>query len=430
MLQTHEEERIDQQNLEETLSVTVLSRFLRYVVIDTQSKEDGQTYPSTTTQLDLLRILVDELTAIGVQDAAMDEHGCVFATVPASSSKPTVPVIGFIAHVDTSPEVSGRNVRPIVHRNYQGEDLVLPDDATAVLRATDNPALAERIGDDIVTASGTTLLGADNKAGVAEIVAAAEYFMTHPEIPHGPIRLAFTPDEEVGAGTQFFDVARFGAKYAYTVDGESRGEIETESFSADAMTLTFHGFNTHPGLAKDRMVNAIKVAADFIHRVPRYEQSPETTAGYEGFVHPYVVQASVEKTTVKLLVRDFRVAGLRAKEAMLERLAADAVAGWPGASVDTRIDESYRNMKDVLDRHPQAAEYAREAIRRAGLKVHERPIRGGTDGCRLSFLGLPTPNIFAGEHNFHSRLEWISVQDMEKAVDVIVNLACVWEENS
>jgi tripeptide aminopeptidase len=408
--------------------VSVLDRFLRYAAIDTQSIEGSETYPSTAVQLDLLHLLVDELRAIGLKDAAVDEYGYVFATVPASSTKGAVPVIGFLAHVDTSPEVSGKNVRPIVHRNYQGEDLVLPDDPAAVLRARDNPALADRIGDDIVTASGTTLLGADNKAGVAEIMAAAEYLMAHPEIPHGPIRIAFTPDEEVGAGTKFFDVGRFDARYAYTVDGESRGELETESFSADAMTLTFHGFNTHPGLAKGRMLNAIKVAADFISHLPKDEQSPETTAGYEGFVHPNVVQASVEKTTVRLLVRDFHVAGLKAKETMLERLAAEAASAWPGTSVEVHVEESYRNLKEVLDRHPQAAEFAREAIRRAGLEVLERPIRGGTDGCRLSFLGLPTPNIFAGEHNFHSRLEWISVQDMEKAVEVIVNLARIWEE--
>jgi tripeptide aminopeptidase len=410
--------------------VSVLDRLLRYVVVDTQSREDSQTYPSTSSQLDLLRLLVDELRGIGLTDAAMDQYGYVFATIPASSPKSNVPAIGFIAHVDTSPEMSGRDVKPIVHRRYQGQDLILPDDPTAILRAADIPALADRIGDDIVTASGTTLLGADNKAGVAEIVTAAEYLMTHPDIPHGTIRIAFTPDEEVGAGTKFFDVGRFGARYAYTLDGGSRGELETESFSADAMTLIFHGFNTHPGFAKGRMVNAIKVAADFISRLPKHELSPETTAGYEGFVHPYVVQAAVEKTTVKLLVRDFHDRGLKAKEAMLDELAREAVRAWPGASVESRIEESYRNLKDVLDQHPQAAEYARGAIRRAGLEVHERPIRGGTDGCRLSFMGLPTPNLFAGEHNFHSRLEWISVQDMEKAVEVIVHLARIWEERS
>jgi len=326
--------------------------------------------------------------------------------------------------------MSGAGVRPIVHRDYQGTDLVLPDDPSAVLRLADNPALAEQIGHDIVTASGTTLLGADNKAGVAEIVTAAEHLIRHPEIAHGPIRIAFTPDEEVGAGTKFFDVQKFGAAYAYTMDGESRGELETESFSADAMTIAFKGFNTHPGYAKGRMINAIKVAADFIARLPADTLSPETTAGYEGYVHPYVVNASVETTSVKLLIRDFGVEGLRDKESMLERLAAQTVAAWPGASFEARVEESYRNMKEILDMHPRVADYAREAIRRAGLPLRERPIRGGTDGCRLSFMGLPTPNIFAGEHNFHSRLEWVSVQDMEKAVEVIVNLVQVWEERT
>jgi tripeptide aminopeptidase len=409
---------------------SVLERFLRYVVIDTQSQEDSATYPSTSKQYDLLGLLVQELTDVGLTDAAMDAHGYVFATIPATSSKAGVPVIGFLAHVDTSPEMSGSGVRPIVHRDYQGQDLVLPDDPSVVLRRADNPALADQIGHDIVTASGRTLLGADNKSGVAEIVAAAEYLMAHPEIPHGSIRIGFTPDEEVGAGTKFFDVAAFGAVCAYTMDGETRGELETESFCADAITVTFHGFNTHPGYARGKMVNAIKVAAQFIDSLPKEALSPETTAGYEGYVHPYVLQASVETTSVKLLVRDFRVSGLHQKEALLERLAAETVSQWPGASFESSIEESYRNMKDILDGHPEIVECAREAIRRSGLTLRERPIRGGTDGCRLSFMGLPTPNIFAGEHNFHSRLEWVSAQDMEKAVEVIVNLARVWEERT
>jgi tripeptide aminopeptidase len=413
-----------------TWTTSVLDRFLRYVVIDTQSQENSDTYPSTAKQYDLLRLLVRELTAIGVEDAAIDEHGYVFATIPATSPNPHVPVIGFLAHVDTSPEMSGQNVRPIVHRRYDGRDLVLPDHPSTVLRLADNPFLGEQIGNDIVTASGTTLLGADNKAGVAEIVAAAEYLVGHPRIPHGAIRIAFTPDEEIGAGTKHFDVARFGASCAYTVDGGRRAELESESFSADAMTVAFSGLNTHPGYAKGRMVNAIKVAADFINRLPKGELSPETTEDYAGFVHPYVVNASVEKTTVKVLIRDFETAGVEEKERLVDRLAAEAVRAWPGASYESTIEESYRNLKDALASRPEVVEYAREAIRRSGLTVHERPIRGGTDGCRLSFMGLPTPNIFAGEHNFHSRLEWVSVQDMEKAVEVIVNLARVWEERS
>jgi len=405
----------------------VLDRFLRYVQYDTQSDEHSDTYPSTSKQLALLELLADELRSIGLTDAVIDQYGYVTATVPPTSRK-VVPAIGFIAHVDTSPGLTGANVRPIVHRGYDGRDLVLPDDPTAVLRTADCPPLAERLGDDIVTASGATLLGADNKAGVAEIVTAAEHLMAHPEIPHGPIRIAFTPDEEIGRGTQHFDVEAFGATFAYTMDGSARGELESESFSADAMTLTFVGFNTHPGYAKDRLINAIKVASDFITRLPR-EMSPEGTDGYDGFVHPYVLQGGCERASVRLIVRDFKTAALKEKEELLERLALEATSRY-GARVEVLIEEQYRNMREVLDRHPHVVEYAREAIRRAGMAVRERPIRGGTDGSKLSFMGLPTPNIFAGEHNFHSRLEWVSVQDMEKAVEVIVNLAAIWNERT
>jgi tripeptide aminopeptidase len=407
---------------------TVLDRFLRYVAYDTQSSEQSTTYPSTGTQLVLLRDLAKELVAIGLTDASIDEFGYVIATIPATTTKRGVPTIGFIAHVDTSPEMPGAGVTPIVHRGYDGRDLALPDDPAAVLRLADNPALAEQMGHDIVTASGTTLLGADNKSGVAEIVTAAAYLVAHPEIAHGPVRIAFTPDEEVGRGTLHFDVARFGARCAYTMDAGRRGEIEVESFSADALTVTFHGFNTHPGYAKGRMVNAIKVAAAFIDRLPHDALSPETTDGHDGFVHPYVVQASVERTAVRLLIRDFSTPGLKDKERMLERLARETAAAHAGSRVEFALEESYRNMKEILDHHPEIAEHAREAIRRAGLEPRTRPIRGGTDGCRLSFMGLPTPNLFAGEHNFHSRLEWVSVQDMEKAVEVIVHLCQVWEE--
>ena len=412
------------------MPTSVLDRFLRYVTVDTQSSETSTTYPSTPGQLVLLRALVDELQALGVTDAAMDAHGYVMATIPATSTKPTVPVIGFVAHVDTSPEMSGVGVRPIVHRAYDGRDLVLPDDPTAVLRVADAPYLGECLGHDIVTASGTTLLGADNKSGVAEIVTAAAYLMAHPEIPHGAIRLAFTPDEEVGHGTDHFDVARFGARYAYTMDGGQRGELEYESFSADAITLTFRGFNTHPGYARGRMVNAIKLAARFIDRLPPDHLSPETTADRDGFVHPYVVQASVDRTSVKLLLRDFDTAELARKAAWLQALAQEVVDAVPGAAVDVETQTQYRNMREVLDQHPLVVAHARQAIARVGLTPRERPIRGGTDGSRLSFMGLPTPNIFAGEQNFHSRLEWVSVQDMEKAVEVIVELAKVWEEEA
>jgi tripeptide aminopeptidase len=411
-----------------TFQTSCIERFLRYVTFDTQSSETSTTYPSTAKQLDLLRHLVDELKAIGLADAAIDEHGYVMATIPATTKKKDVPVIGLIAHVDTSPEMSGAGVKPIVHRNYQGQDLVLPDDPTAVLRPADMPYLGERIGDDIITASGTTLLGADNKSGVAEIVAAAEYLLAHPEIPHGPIRIGFTPDEEVGGGTTHFDVAKFGARYAYTMDGGARGEVEMETFSADAMTITFHGFNTHPGFGTGKLINSIKIAADFINRLPKDRLSPETTEGYEGFVHPYVLNASVDKTSVKVLIRDFSTPALKEKEDFLDKLARETVADWPGATFEAKVEETYRNMREILDLHPQVAELAREAIRRAGLTLRERPIRGGTDGSRLSFMGLPTPNIFAGEQNFHSRLEWVSAQDMEKAVEVIVHLCQIWEE--
>jgi tripeptide aminopeptidase len=407
----------------------VLNRFLRYVRYDTRSDERSTTTPSTPGQLVFQRDLVAELRGLGLDDATLDDHGYVTATVPATTSKASVPAIGFIAHVDTSPEMSGAHVKPIVHERYDGRDLVLPDDPAAVLRLADIPALADQIGHDIVTASGTTLLGADDKAGVAEIVTAAECLLTHPEIAHGTIRLAFTPDEEIGRGANHFDVERFGCRCAYTLDGGSRGEVEGESFSADAVTLVFRGFNTHPGYAKGTMINAIKVAADFIHRLPS-DLSPEATDGYQGFIHPYVQQSGVDRTSVKLIVRDFRVEGLGEKEALVERLARETEARYPGARVELAVEEQYRNMRTVLDRHPEVIACAHEAVRRCGLAVVTKAIRGGTDGSRLSFMGLPTPNLFAGEHNFHSRLEWASRQDMEKAVDVIVALCRVWEERA
>ena len=407
-----------------------VERFLEYVKIDTQSCEDSDTFPSTSTQLDLLRRLQSELQALGLEDVTMDEYGYVFATVPATSAKTGVPVIGFLAHVDTSPEMSGAGVKAIFHRDYDGRNLVFPDDPSAVISPDNNPHLAAQIGNDIITASGTTLLGADNKAGVAEIMGAVEYLLAHPEISHGPIRIGFTPDEEVGNGTKFFDVERFGANCAYTMDGETLGELQVETFSADAITATFHGFNTHPGFAKGKMVNAIKVAAEFITRLPKDGLSPETTDGYEGFVHPYMVDAGVEQTSVKLLVRDFKSSKLKEMEQLVERIALEATARYPGSSVEFEVEESYRNMKEVLDNHPDVVEKAQEAFRRAGLDPRIEPIRGGTDGSRLSFMGLPTPNIFAGEHNFHSRFEWISTSDMHKAVEVIIELCQTWEERT
>jgi tripeptide aminopeptidase len=410
------------------MKTTALERFLRYVTIDTRSDEQALTTPSTPGQLVLLRLVASELEEIGLEDVSLDEFGYVMATIPATSANAGIPVIGFIAHVDTSPEMPGDNVRPIVHERYDGRDLVLPDDPGVILRAADNPALLTQLGNDIVTASGLTLLGADDKAGVAEIVAAAEHLVNHPDIPHGPIRIAFTPDEEIGRGADRFDVRRFGAACAYTLDGGGLGELEYESFSADAVTVTFKGFNTHPGYAKGRMVNAIRVAADFIASLPRSEMSPETTEGYEGYLHPYQMQAGADQTTVKVLVRDFASPALVEKEALVEQAAREAVARHPGSSFTTRVEQSYRNMREVLEAHPRVVACARDAIRRSGLEPIERPIRGGTDGSRLSFMGLPTPNLFAGEHNFHSRLEWVSAQDMDKAVEVIVRLCERWAE--
>lgn len=412
------------------MKTSALRRFLNYVTYDTRSDEQSSTFPSTPGQLVLLRELVSELKALGVQDAAMDDYGYVMATVAATPGRERVPTIGFIAHVDTSPEMPGHGVRPLVHERYDGGDLVLPDDPAVVLRAADNPALAAQTGNTIVTASGLTLLGSDDKSGVAEIVAAVEHLVSHPEIAHGPVRIAFTPDEEIGRGANHFDVKRFGAVCAYTLDGGSRGELEFESFSADAITVLFKGFNTHPGYAKGRMVNAIRIAADFIGRLPQDTMSPETTDGYDGYLHPYQMQASVDATSVKVLVRDFVTARLHDKELLVQQLALEVAKRYPGSSVDFTIDESYRNMREVLEQHPRVVDYARQAIRMAGLEPIEKPIRGGTDGSRLSFMGLPTPNLFAGEHNFHSRLEWVSAEDMDFAVEVIVNLCRTWADES
>jgi len=408
------------------MKTSALPRFLRYVKFDTRSEEQSTTFPSTPGQLVLLRTLADELRALRLTDVLMDAHGYVMATVPATPGYEQAPVIGFIAHVDTSPEMPGQDVRPIVHERYDGRDLVLPDDPSAVLRAAEDPALDARRGDDIVTASGLTLLGADDKAGVAEIMAAVEHFATTGDTVHGPVRIAFTPDEEVGRGANHFDVQRFGAVCAYTLDGGGRGELEFESFSADAITVTFRGFNTHPGYAKGRMVNAIRMAADFVAALPRREMSPETTDGYDGYLHPYQVNASVDRTSIKVLVRDFATSALKDKEALVQRIAHDVVQQYPGGQVDFAVEESYRNMREVLEHHAKVMDYARRAMRLAGVDPIERPIRGGTDGSRLSFMGLPTPNLFAGEHNFHSRLEWVSAQDMDKAVEVIVRLAELW----
>lgn len=408
---------------------TVVERFLRYVKYDTQSSEESSTFPSTEKQKILGQVLADELQEIGMQNVELDEFGYVYAELPANTDK-DVPPIGFLAHMDTSPEVSGANVNPIIHKNYDGGKIVLPADPTQVIDPEEHPDLKEQIGNDIITADGTTLLGADNKAGLAEIVDAMRYLIQHPEIKHGPIKVCFTPDEEVGRGTEKIRLDRFGAKYAYTVDGESLGEIENETFCADTVILTIQGFNCHPGYAKNKLVNAIKIAADFIEQLPKDKLSPETTEGREGYVHPYVVNGGVDITTIKILIRDFEESGLKEKEAYLKELADKVISKYPKASYKFEVQESYRNMRYVLDQHPQVVQYALEAVERAGITPKLNIIRGGTDGSRLSYMGLPCPNIFAGEHAFHSRLEWISVQDMQKAVDVIVNLCQIWEEKS
>ena len=406
--------------------MTALDRFLRYVQVDTRADETSASCPSTPGQLVLQRLLEAELRDIGLADVELDANGYLMATVPATAGV-EAPVIGFVAHVDTSPEMPGAGVKPLVHERWDGRDIRLPDDPSAVLRASEQPELAAQIGNDIVTASGLTLLGADDKAGVAAIVEAAAQLIARPEIPHGRIRICFTPDEEIGRGADRFDVARFGAACAYTLDGGVRGELEFESFSADVMRVTFAGFNTHPGYAKGRMVNAIKAASRFVDRLPADRLSPETAAGHEGFVHPYQMDASVDRTSVRVLLRDFVTARLREQQALVETLAR-AVAAETGTQVEFDVKEQYRNMREVLDRHPLVVDRAREAIRRAGLTPLEKPIRGGTDGSRLSFMGLPTPNLFAGEHNFHSRLEWTSQQDLDAAVQVIIELARTWSE--
>jgi len=407
----------------------VTERFLRYVVIDTQSDPESPTCPSTEKQKDLGRLLAAELKAMGLADAHLDENGYVYATIPANSRN-KVPVICFCSHMDTSPDCTGKNVRPQIVRNYRGGDIVLPADPTQVIRAAEHPALADQIGNDIITTDGTTLLGADNKAGVAEIMDAAQFLVDHPEIKHGTIKILFTPDEEIGRGVDRVDLTKLGADFAYTIDGETAGHIEDETFSADGATITIEGVSAHPGFAKGKMEHAIKIAAAIVDRLPKDSCSPETTAGKQGFLHPIAISGALERATLSLIVRDFTEAGLKEKETLLERIVKAVMRNYPRSTYRMEVNEQYRNMKEVIDRHPQTVEYAIEAIRRAGLKPVRGSIRGGTDGSRLSFMGLPCPNIFAGEHAFHSRLEWVSRQDMEKAVQTIVHLAMIWEERA
>ena len=408
----------------------VLDRFLRYVQIDTQSDPNSPTHPSTEKQKNLGRLLVEELKEIGVQDAALDEYGYVYATIPANTDKQQVPVICFCSHLDTSPDSSGSGVKPIVHRNYQGQDLVLPDDQNIVIRMAEHPDLQEQIGNDIVTASGTTLLGADNKAGVAAIMDAARILIESPNIKHGKIRILFTPDEEIGRGVDKVDMGRLGADFGYTVDGEKRGTLEDETFSADGVTIKVSGVSAHPGFAKGKLESALKAVAEIVAALPKDRLSPETTEGREGFIHPVEMSGVVEAAEVKFIVRDFTEAGLHAHEAHLRAIMEEIMQGYPNAKAEFIVKEQYRNMKVVLDQYPAVVAYAIEAIERAGLSAIASSIRGGTDGSRLSFMGLPCPNIFAGEHAFHSKYEWVSVQDMEKSAETLVHLAMIWEEKA
>jgi len=408
---------------------TVAERFLRYVRIDTQSDPHSTSFPSTEKQKDLSRLLVKELQEMGINDAEMDEFGYVFATIPSNTEKP-VPVICFCAHVDTSSDSPGQGVKPIVHKHYNGSPIVLPDDPRQVIRKEDHPYLEERIGDDIVTASGTTLLGADDKAGVAVIMDLAHFLVTHPQVKHGVIRLLFTPDEEIGRGVDKLDMKKLAADVGYTLDGSERGSLEDETFSADGVTVHFFGISAHPGYAKDKLVNAVKVAAAFVDGLPKNAFSPETTSNREGFVHPVHIEGTAEYARVEFILRDFETARLAGQAAFLEQLAKETIQGFPGARYKFEQREQYRNMKEVLDRHPNVVAYAAEAIERAGLKLRKMPVRGGTDGSRLSFMGLPCPNIFTGEMAFHSLQEFVSVQDMQKSVDTLVHLVQIWEERN
>ena len=406
---------------------TAAERFMRYVQIDTQSDPQSNLYPSTEKQKDLGKILVAELLQIGLADAHMDEWGYVYATIP-SNVKKEVPVICFCAHMDTAPDCSGTNVKPILHKNYQGQDIVLPDDTTQVLKMSEFPYLKTQIGNDIITASGTTLLGSDDKAGVAEIMDLANFLIANPQVEHGTLKILFTPDEEVGRGVDKVNIEKLGAAYAYTLDSGDAGALEDETFSADGVKVTIHGVISHPGYAKDKMVNAMKIAGEILAALPKDRLSPETTEGKRGFIHPVRIEGIAEKCTIDFIIRDFETDGLEKKEDYLRTQIEERLRTYPKATFDFKVTEQYRNMKEMLDQHPQVVAFAKDAIERAGLTVKMESIRGGTDGSRLSFMGLPCPNLFAGEQGIHSKLEHISVQDMNKAVETMVHLAQVWFE--
>lgn len=413
----------------ENYHFTAAERFLKYVQIDTQSDPLSSLQPTTAKQKDLSQLLAEELKKMGIADAHMDESGYVYATIPSNTDK-KVPVICFCAHVDTAPDCSGTNVKPLVHANYQGRDIVLPEDTTQVLRMSEYPYLQKLIGHDIITASGTTLLGADDKAGVAEIMDLANFLTTNKNVKHGTIKLLFTPDEEVGKGTVKVDLKKLGADFGYTLDGGEAGSLEDETFSADGVQVVIHGVISHPGYAKDKMINAMKIAGHILDALPKDRLSPESTEGRRGFIHPVRIEGVAERCTIDFIIRDFETPGLQKKEDFLRTMIAETVRIYPKVSFEFHVTEQYRNMKEVLDLHPHVVDYARQAIERAGIAVKMESIRGGTDGSRLSFMGLPCPNLFAGEQAIHSKLEFISVQDMNKAVEMMVHLAQIWEEKS
>ena len=408
----------------------IADRFMRYVRIDTQSDPTSTAHPTTEKQKDLSKLLYKELLGMGITDATTDEYGYVYATIAANSDKKNIPAICFCAHVDTAPDCSGTGVKPILHRYYDGNDIVLPDDTTQVLRMSDSPYLKNHINNGVITASGTTLLGADDKSGVAAIMEAALFFIQNPAVKHGDIKILFTPDEEVGQGTAKVDMQKLGARFGYTLDGGEAGSLEDETFSADGAVITISGVITHPGYAKNKLVNALKVAGAVMDALPKNEWSPETTEKKEGFVHPTSVNGIAEKATIQFIVRDFTNEGLVAHHNRLKAIAETVVATFPGAVMDYAAQEQYRNMKVVLDTCPQVAAYAEEAIQRAGLTMKKESIRGGTDGSRFSYIGMPCPNIFTGMQNIHSKLEWIGINDMAKAAETIVYVAMIWEEKS
>ncbi len=412
------------------LNHTAVDRFLKYVTIDTESDPMSTTFPSTEKQKNLGRLLVEQLHEMGISDAHLDEYGYVYATIPANTAKKNVPVICFCSHMDTSPDASGKDVKPIVHKNYDGSDIVLPDNREVVIRMKDHRYLKDQIGHDVITASGKTLLGADNKAGLSEIMDLTYQLVNNPSIKHGKIRLLFTPDEEIGKGANHVDLKKLGADFGYTVDGSQRGSIEDETFSADGATLTIHGVGIHPGFAKGKLENAVKIAGDILANLPIGRLSPETTSGKQGFIHPTTLEGSSEKAVIRFIIRDFTDEKLADHAAELRAVMDTVLKRYPNSKATLEIKEQYRNMKKILDKHPQVVDFALEAIERAGMKATRNSIRGGTDGSRLSFMGLPCPNIFTGGHAFHGPQEWVSRQDMEKTVQTLVELVQIWEERA